>query len=439
MTPTGYVRKYAYDPGGVRVLSFYVRTWRVETIEAATFKQLRKAVQVQVAHASLSMYRHLTSWKAGMKNQRLMTKWSALISNMQWTHSIANQALLKMVELERIAQHRHETTRAAVDMTAAVTAIQYGQGSPKVFEYAEHLLPQLLAEVQALEVDPIIACIMASQKARWGSPWVFSPSHPNHPNKCSLDVAIQQHNKYMAAYDEHTAYRQAWYLLEGIHCNTSFDHQVQELRDVLQDKISANDPFLQLEIEANQIMMESALGFLKEAIAHTRRNLLYCTIAGLTGDIMYFMLIDEIARAQSSNTSKPTPADCQWHNMNRKDDKMAQNYLDALQHQFVQAIKVAQAITTTREFMANHDAIRHWATTVPGLKWRSDEQPHIPHNHCKATNIISGAYCLIQTTPREGNQHHVTLMGNDIQDIAMASDDPLMAPDEHDLALFQPL
>ena len=91
-------------------------------------------------------------------------------------------------------------------------------------------------------------------------------------------MAIQQHNQYIAAYDEHTAYRQAWHLLEGIHCDTSFDHQVQELRDVLQDKISANDPFLQLEIEANQIMMESTLGFLKEAFAHTRRNLLYCTI-----------------------------------------------------------------------------------------------------------------------------------------------------------------
>ena len=84
------------------------------------------------------------------------------------------------------------------------------------------------------------------------------------------------------------------HLLEGIDCDTSFDHQVQELRDVLQDKISANDPFLQLEIEANQIMMESTLGFLKEAVARTRRNLLYCTIAGLTGDIMYFMLIDEL-------------------------------------------------------------------------------------------------------------------------------------------------
>ena len=31
MTPTGYVRKYAYDPGGVRVLSFYawVRQWLI--------------------------------------------------------------------------------------------------------------------------------------------------------------------------------------------------------------------------------------------------------------------------------------------------------------------------------------------------------------------------------------------------------------------------
>ena len=232
---------------------------------------------------------------------------------------------------------------------------------------------------------------------------------------CSLDVAIQQHNEYMAAYGEHTAYRQAWHLLEGIHCNTSFDHQVQELRDVLQDKISANDPFLQLEIEATQIMMESALGFLKEAIAHTRRNLLYCTIAGLTGDIMYFMLIGEIAKAQSSSTSKETQAAYQWHNMNRKDNKMAHDYLDTLQHQFIEAIKVATAITTTRETMATHDAIQHWATAVPGMRWKSEGQPNIPHRHRRAMNIISVAYGLIQTTPREKNQHHITVMDNNIQ------------------------
>ena len=121
------------------------------------------------------------------------------------------------------------------------------------------MLPQLLAEIQTFQIDPAIACIMASQKARWGSPWVFSPTHPCHPNKCSLNLAIQQHNEYMAAYDERTAYSQARHLMEATGHHTSFDHQVQNLRDVLQEKISASDPFLQLEIEANQIMMQSAL------------------------------------------------------------------------------------------------------------------------------------------------------------------------------------
>ena len=52
----------------------------------------------------------------------------------------------------------------------------------------------------------------------------------------------------MAAYNEHTAYNQAWHLLGAIGHNASFDHQVQNLRDVIQEKISANDPFLQLKI-----------------------------------------------------------------------------------------------------------------------------------------------------------------------------------------------
>jgi hypothetical protein len=148
------------------------------------------------------------------------------------------------------------------------------------------------------------------------------------------------------------------------------------------------------------------------------------------------MLIDEIAREQSSHTAEPTPPNNQWHNMHRKDDKMAQDHLDALQHQFIQAVKVAQAITPTREFMAKQKAIQHWATALPGSAWRIDEQPHISHNHRKAVNIISSAYRLIQTTPRKGDQHHVTVTGNNIQEIAMASDDPLVAPDEHDLAFF---
>ena len=79
--------------------------------------------------------------------------------------------------------------------------------------------------------------------------------------------------------------------------------QVQNLRDVLQEKISASDPFLQLEIEANQIMMQSALEFLKEAVAQPHRHLSHSTVAGLTGDIMYFMLLNEIAQAQSSRTT----------------------------------------------------------------------------------------------------------------------------------------
>ena len=84
----------------------------------------------------------------------------------------------------------------------------------------------------------------------------------------------------MAAYDEHTAYNQAWHLLEAIRYDTSFDHQdlVQNLRDVLQEKNSANDPFLQLKLEANQIMMESALDFLKEPVAQTHRRLSHITI-----------------------------------------------------------------------------------------------------------------------------------------------------------------
>ena len=85
--------------------------------------------------------------------------------------------------------------------------------------------------------------------------------------------------------------------------------------------------------------MESALDFLKEAIAQTHRNLSRCTITGLIGDIMYSMLLNEIAKTLFSGT-KPVPilavsqlqpgevntnelvADhYQWHNMNRTEDK----------------------------------------------------------------------------------------------------------------------
>ena len=262
----------------------------------------------------------------------------------------------------------------------------------------------------------------------------------------------------MAAYDERTSYSQAWHLLEAIRCDTSFDHQVQNLRDVLQDKISANDPFLQLELEANQIVMESALDFLKEAIAQTHRSLSRCTITGLTGDIMYSMLLNGIAQAQFSSTSMEThknasqtksipelavsqiqpgevsenelvPDHYQWHNMNRTDDKMARDYLDSLQHQFTQAIKAANRLTSARTIIAKHSAIQCWTTAMI-------EKSSVPQKHRRAASIISVAYSLIRATPRGCNQHHVTLMGNDIQDITMASDDPMMTPNEHDLAFF---
>ena len=395
-----------------------------------------------MVHTSLSLCQHLTTWKAALTNQRILARWSKITAGMMWTHAAAHHMVQQILEIEKVAQCHHASAQTAINET--LTAIQYGLNSPTIFVYAEHMLPQLLAEIQSFQIDPAIACMMASQKARWGSPWVFSPTHPCHPNQCSLNLAIQQHNIYMAAYDERTAYNQAWHLLGAIGRSASFDHQVQNLRDVLQEKISANDPFLQLEIEANQIMMQSALDFLKEAVAQPHRSLSHSTVAGLTGDIMYFMLLNEIAQAQSSNTSvatpqrletvsrtltasDPTPAGespaaylprrtvsdmrhtdrtvpdewlatvpsfppashqstpklanvqiqsgqesestlapdhYHWHNGNRKEDKMAQDYLESLQHQFIQAANAANKLNNARAMMETNCAIRRWTTAM---------------------------------------------------------------------------
>ena len=51
------------------------------------------------------------------------------------------------------------------------------------------------------------------------------------------------------------------------------------------------------------------------------------------------------------------PDNYQWHNMNRKDDKRAQDYLDTLQHQFIQAIKTANKLTNAHATMEKHSAI----------------------------------------------------------------------------------
>ena len=53
-----------------------------------------------------------------------------------------------------------------------------------------------------------------------------------------------------------------------------------------------------------------------------------------------------------------------------------------------------------------------------------------------AANHIYMAYNSIRERPRTYDQYHVTLMGNDIRDLSMASDDPFMQPDEDDLAMF---
>ena len=116
-----------------------MRTWQVETIEAATFKQLKKAVRIQIAHTSLSMCHHLTRWRAGMKNRQIMTKWAKITSDTWWAHNIAHQVLMEMLGNERVTQHHHKAAQDAVDRT--VTAIQYGQSSPQIFAYVEHLLP----------------------------------------------------------------------------------------------------------------------------------------------------------------------------------------------------------------------------------------------------------------------------------------------------------
>ena len=44
--------------------------------------------------------------------------------------------------------------------------------------------------------------------------------------------------------------------------------------------------------------MQSALDSLKEAVAKTHHSLSHSTVAGLMGDIMYFMLLNKIAQAQ---------------------------------------------------------------------------------------------------------------------------------------------
>ena len=272
-------------------------------------------------------------------------------------------------------------------------------------------------------------------------------------------------------------------------------------------------------------MMQSALDFLKEAVAKPHRSLSHSTVAGLTGDIMYFMLLNEIAQAQSSNASVapprrletvsrtltasgPTPAGespaaClprrtvadmrhtdrtvpdewlatlpsfppashqstpklanvqiqsgqdsestlapdhyHWHNGNRKEDKMAQDYLESLQHQFVKAANAAKKLNNARAMMATNCAIRRWTTamlnshSINKKLHQTSSEPHqktLTPQHHKAMYIVSKAYDRIQATPRGTNQHHITLMGNDISNGVMASDDPMMAPDELDLAFF---
>ena len=111
-------------------------------------------------------------------------------------------------------------------------------------------------------------------------------------------------------------------------------------------------------------MMESALDFLKEAIAQTHRNLSRCTITCLIGDIMYSMLLNEIAKTLFFNKNELAPAHYQWHNMNRTDDKMAQECLDSLQHQFIQAMKAANRLTSARVIMAKTSAIQRWTTAM---------------------------------------------------------------------------
>ena len=116
-----------------------------------------------------------------------------------------------------------------------------------------------------------------------------------------------------------------------------------------------------------------------------------------------------------------------------------------VQQQFLQAIKAANKLTNARAIVGNNIAIQHWTTAMLDMQRIKNEQqrvgdglrqPSVTEKHRRAMNIISTAYDLIQATPREGNRHHITLMGNDIKDSAMASDDPMMAPDEHDLAFF---
>ena len=127
---------------------------------------------------------------------------------------------------------------------------------------------------------------------------------------------------------------------------------------------------------------------------------------------MYFVLLNEIAQAQSSSTpvtkpqpletvsgnpnaSDPTPADesaashqpspklaigqiqsgqegestlapdhYQWHNGNRNEDKIAQEYLESLQHQFIQATNVANKLTNARAIVEKNCAIQHWTTAA---------------------------------------------------------------------------
>ena len=156
-----------------------------------------------------------------------------------------------------------------------------------------------------------------------------------------------------------------------------------------------------------------------------------------------------IGQIQSRQESESTlaPDDYQWHNGNRNEDKMTQEYLESLQHQFIQATNAANKLTNrdSRAFIAKNCAIQHRTTAMLDSRWiknglqRVGNEPHqasVTQQHRKAVNTISVAYGLIQATPRRNDQHHITLMGNDIRNGAMASDDPMMAPDEHDLVFL---
>ena len=54
-----------------RNLIHYLRTWRMSTIEAVSFRKLKKAVQNQMVHTSMSLCQHRTTWKAALTAQRI--------------------------------------------------------------------------------------------------------------------------------------------------------------------------------------------------------------------------------------------------------------------------------------------------------------------------------------------------------------------------------